>query len=530
MFFLIFDFHSRRFYQTANSCNPSGYHEVQNWPSTCEAWWMPSLPDCTATNTGEQFWNCADISINTDGGAGDDTGNGGDGNDDGIAADGGSGDDGDISCSEHIANIYVNAWQEPLPDIASSSWNYVSAAFWSYDLGLQDFLRQLMEGGQVAMQWIQDQQERGVKVLASWGGDAGRPFNADWYTEAKADQVAADLAAVVAQLGLDGVDIDYEDLWEMGNPGLGQGSGPAIPWLCSLTSKLRALLPDTATISHCPQGPYFGLGYEHVHASCGHLVDFYNVQMYNQGAGTYDSYAELFGLTDPSDWRTSVGDMIQGMGVPASKIVLGKPAQAGDANNGFMAPADLSSVLKVALEEPAFSDLGGFMAWQWRGDTTEEFGEIVASSWGCGGGVDDGNGGDDGEAPPSQCDGAGYDWAVGNCGTTCCADGLCCSQWGYCGSSQAYCGAGCQNGACWSTSTPAPTSPPPQCFPVAQLCSENGDCCSGRCKSSVCRPAKGTCQAESDPCVSARDCCSGTCKRVDKGTSEERKVCLVEQT
>jgi len=126
---------------------------------------MPSLPDCTATNTGEQFWNCADISINTDGGAGDDTGNGGDGNDDGIAADGGSGDDGDISCSEHIANIYVNAWQEPLPDIASSSWNYVSAAFWSYDLGLQDFLRQLMEGGQVAMQWIQDQQ---VSKLQLW--------------------------------------------------------------------------------------------------------------------------------------------------------------------------------------------------------------------------------------------------------------------------------------------------------------------------------------------------------------------------
>ncbi|XP_010687455.2 endochitinase A [Beta vulgaris subsp. vulgaris] len=36
-----------------------------------------------------------------------------------------------------------------------------------------------------------------------------------------------------------------------------------------------------------------------------------------------------------------------------------------------------------------------------------------------------------------------------------CASGLCCSRWGYCGTTAAYCGDGCQQGPCYSSTTPS---------------------------------------------------------------------------
>jgi chitinase len=58
---------------------------------------------------------------------------------------------------------------------------------------------------------------------------------------------------------------------------------------------LRELLP-THVISHAPQAPYFAGnhykngGYQTVHAKVGNLIDFYNIQFYNQEATTYDTY------------------------------------------------------------------------------------------------------------------------------------------------------------------------------------------------------------------------------------------------
>jgi chitinase len=55
------------------------------------------------------------------------------------------------------------------------------------------------------------------------------------------------------------------------------------------------LLP-THVISHAPQAPYFAGnhykngGYQTVHAKVGNLIDFYNIQFYNQEATTYDTY------------------------------------------------------------------------------------------------------------------------------------------------------------------------------------------------------------------------------------------------
>lgn len=65
-------------------------------------------------------------------------------------------------------------------------------------------------------------------------------------------------------------------------------AGTAEAWLISFTKKLRSELPDHI-ISHAPQAPYFKSeyyqngGYVTVDQEVGSLIDFYNVQFYNQG-------------------------------------------------------------------------------------------------------------------------------------------------------------------------------------------------------------------------------------------------------
>lgn len=59
------------------------------------------------------------------------------------------------------------------------------------------------------------------------------------------------------------------------------------------------MLP-TQIISHAPQAPYFKNeyypkgGYVTVNQQVGNLIDFYNVQFYNQDNTQYNTYDELF--------------------------------------------------------------------------------------------------------------------------------------------------------------------------------------------------------------------------------------------
>jgi chitinase len=128
--------------------------------------------------------------------------------------------------------------------------------------------------------------DNGVKVLVSAFGSTDMPTGQDPV------QIATRLADFVKTYNLDGCDVDYED-----NDAMEAGTGEA--WLIAFTKKLRELLP-THIITHAPQGPYFkneyykNGGYKTVDAQVGNLIDFYNVQFYNQGDTKYNSYNELF--------------------------------------------------------------------------------------------------------------------------------------------------------------------------------------------------------------------------------------------
>lgn len=70
----------------------------------------------------------------------------------------------------------------------------------------------------------------------------------------------------------------------------------------------------------------------------GNLIDFYNVQFYNQGDTRYDSYEELFLKATGTFSGTSVQELIN-RGIPAKKIVMGKPATMADVMNSGYVPS-----------------------------------------------------------------------------------------------------------------------------------------------------------------------------------------------
>lgn len=161
------------------------------------------------------------------------------------------------------------------------------------------------------------------------------------------------------------MDIDWED-----NAAMDAGTGEN--WIIEFTRRLRELLPDHI-ISHAPQAPYFsedhysGGSYMKVEREIGDLIDFYNVQFYNQGDTSYDTYEKLFISSGGYFPGTSVQEIID-RGVPREKIVVGKPAVAKAAyNTGYMTPEALGAAVSKANDELGWRT--GVMFWQYRFDT-----------------------------------------------------------------------------------------------------------------------------------------------------------------
>lgn len=96
------------------------------------------------------------------------------------------------------------------------------------------------------------------------------------------------------------------------------------------------------------------------------MIDFYNIQFYNQGDTKYDTYETLFINSGGFFSGTAVKEIIS-RGVPPKKIVIGKPVNPSDASNtGWME----SGVLGDALQK-GYNDLkwyGGAMYWQYPSD------------------------------------------------------------------------------------------------------------------------------------------------------------------
>lgn len=132
-------------------------------------------------------------------------------------------------------------------------------------------------------------------------------------------------------------------------------------------------------MTHAPQAPYF-IGqprYPHgayvaVHAAVGDLIDWYNVQFYNQGNSQYNTYQELFVHSTGSFPGTAVKNIHEDAGVPLEKIVIGKPVGPGDATNtGLVDALSLGQWAAQGRQELGWE--AGIMTWQYASDSYGNF-------------------------------------------------------------------------------------------------------------------------------------------------------------
>lgn len=210
----------------------------------------------------------------------------------------------------------------------------------------------------------------GVKVLVSLFGSTDTPTTSGVDPVVTADSVAA----FVIQYDLDGADVDYEDLQAM-NAGTG-----AEQWLISFTTELRKKLPSPYIISHAPLAPWFTTastypkgGYLEVNKQVGSLIDFYNIQFYNQ-VGEYTTCTTL--ITTSAIYPGTALLQIVASGIDPKKALLGKPADATDAHaEDYMPASNLVTCVDTAKSK-GWS--GGLMLWQWP-DQEQGF---VSTVWG----------------------------------------------------------------------------------------------------------------------------------------------------
>jgi len=198
----------------------------------------------------------------------------------------------------------------------------------------------------------------GIKLVVSLFGSTEIPTTLGFNPVTTANT----MGAWVKKYGLDGVDIDYEDFGAMN-----AGNGKAEAWLAAFTKQLRVHLPKGKYIlTHAPVAPWFsphmwgGGGYLKVNKTVGHLIDWYNLQFYNQGTREYTT---CFGLLTSSShvFPHSALFQIHDSGIPLSKLVIGKPATRPDASNGFMSAATLATCVQKAKSK---GWKGGVMFWQ----------------------------------------------------------------------------------------------------------------------------------------------------------------------
>ncbi|KAI0033508.1 glycoside hydrolase superfamily [Vararia minispora EC-137] len=200
--------------------------------------------------------------------------------------------------------------------------------------------------------------DAGIKVIVSAFGETESPTTSG----TDAASTAKTMAAWVKTYGLDGIDVDYEDF-----TAFDAQPGQAIQWLETFTKTLRQGLPaGQYTISHAPVAPWFTKdnyqgGYLTVDQAVGSMIDWYNVQFYNQGSGMYTDCSGLLTNAGSSFPGTSVFQ-IAAAGVDLNKIVIGKPGKSSDASNGFLSTAELAICVAQAQ---AKGWNAGVMSWEY---------------------------------------------------------------------------------------------------------------------------------------------------------------------
>ncbi|KAF8553089.1 glycoside hydrolase family 18 protein [Imleria badia] len=223
--------------------------------------------------------------------------------------------------------------------------------------------------------YLQEYNAAGISLIVAAFGTTEKPTSSG----ANAVTTANTMAAWVTQYGLNGIDVDYEDFTAFNS-----GGGSAESWLISYTQQLRTKLPQGQYIlTHAPVAPWFspgkwsGGGYLAIDKSVGSLIDWYNVQFYNQGASEYTTCTCLL-TASSSTWPESALFQIAANGVNLDKLVIGKPGTSSDATNGYMDPSTLASCVSQAASKGWNA---GVMAWQYPDAASSWITTVRGNTW-----------------------------------------------------------------------------------------------------------------------------------------------------
>ncbi|KAH7908480.1 glycoside hydrolase family 18 protein [Hygrophoropsis aurantiaca] len=253
--------------------------------------------------------------------------------------------------------IYSDHWATPPTAADVNGYNVVALTFWVTSGPIDQ-----------AAEWVGLDSATRASIKSSYN-DAGISLivsafgSSDYPTTSGADPTttANNLAAWVLEYGLDGVDVDYEDLTAMN-----AGNDDAATWLATFTTALRAQLPQGDYIlTHAPLAPWFSTSYTYgyltVDKTVGSLIDWYNIQFYNQGTSEYTTCDSL--LTSPATYPGSALFQISASGVTLDKLVIGKPATTTDeTDGGYMTATLLAQCVDQAYEQGWDA---GVMVWEY---------------------------------------------------------------------------------------------------------------------------------------------------------------------
>lgn len=118
-----------------------------------------------------------------------------------------------------------------------------------------------------------------------------------------------------------------------------------------------------------------------MNAQVGSLIDWYNVQFYNQGE--YTTCTGLLTQSSSTYPSSSVFEIHSVAGVDLNKIVIGKPVGPGDANNGQI---DATTLAGCVSQAKGMGWAAGVMAWEYPDATSAWITTVRSQSWPVGGG------------------------------------------------------------------------------------------------------------------------------------------------
>jgi len=285
-----------------------------------------------------------------------------------------------------VYSLSVYSSSEALPTAAElTGYNVLLASFWLSSNQPSEKVSQFTSLSASTRAWIlNDYHSHNISFLVSAFGDGDNP------TSDNKDpvKVADELAAFVKQYQFDGVDIDWEDFNALAE-GANAGSGKAEKWLSDFTTELRKQLPmGQYLLTHAPVAPWFTTNttrypkgaYTAVNKNVGSLIDWYNVQFYNQGTD-YTTCPSLLTRSAAHEFPNSslfeIADK-RNAGVELDKLVIGKPTLATDAGNGTVTgPNDpeegfinLSTLSTCLTQAKAQSWDAGVFLWEYHPDTS----------------------------------------------------------------------------------------------------------------------------------------------------------------